>query len=69
MAYYEKFWLIMKNYNVIQAKFFVFCIKQQFLKWLDIEHKILTKQIFEIFKHQLQCSFEKGFTTDSFTPI
>ena len=30
MAYYEKFWLIMKNYNVIQAKFFVFRIKQQF---------------------------------------
>ena len=27
MAYYEKFWLIMKNYNVNQAKFFVFRIK------------------------------------------
>ena len=34
MAYYEKFWLNMKNYNVHQAKFFVFHIKPTlFIIW------------------------------------
>ena len=31
MTYYKKCWLIMKNYNVIWAKFFIFSKKSQFL--------------------------------------
>ena len=70
MAYYEKFWLIMKNYKVNQAKFFVFRIKPTlFIIWyyssfalifLGLEY-ILIINTLRVFKLRFNTNFQYIF--------